>query len=393
MGSERPLQPIGTLGKVVTGKTPSTQDTSNFGGPYPFITIPDLEANVYVRDTARTLSEKGAELLRSCLLPANAVMMSCIATVGKCGVTITPSFTNQQINSVICSDSIDPRYLYYCFKQLTRQLEATGGGGSVYTNVSKSRFSELRVPVPPLAEQRAIAHILGTLDDKVEVNRRMNQTLEAMAQALFKSWFVDFEPFRDQGMQDSPVGEIPVGWGVAKLGEIADVNWGDTNVTKKSYVSQGYLAYSAKGPDGFLPYYDYDCTGVVVSAIGANSGYTWLARGKWSCIKNTIRFWATDTQISTEYLFFVTHGNSIWPLRGSAQPFISQTDARNLVVLYPANGIAKKFGTTVEPLFEKIEVNEYESRTLAATRDTLLPKLLSGEIRVKDAEGFVESKL
>ena len=296
-------------------------------------------------------------------------------------------------------------------------------GTSGRQRVPTDCFDYLTVPIPPLPEQRAIAHILGTLDDKIELNRRMNQTLEEMARALFKSWFVDFDPvcakavvrrehpdwsnaqvsraacptlkpeiaelFPDE-FENSELGEIPKGWRVSRLGDIADVNWGDTNVTKSSYVNEGYLAYSAKGPDGFLSYYDYDCVGVVVSAIGANSGFTWLARGKWSCIKNTIRFWSIVSDISTEYLYFATHGNNIWPLRGSAQPFISQTDAQNLRVLHPSNGLARKFGDTISPLFDRIDFSIHESRTLAALRDTLLPKLISGVLRVKDAERFLK---
>ena len=188
---------IGALGRVVTGKTPSTAERSNFGGPYPFITIPDLDGRVFIDNTERTLSDNGAAALRTCLLPPGAVLMSCIATVGRCGVTTQPSFTNQQINSVVPGVGLDSRFLYYVFTQLGHELESTGGGGTVYTNVSKSRFSDIEVVVPvELAEQRTIAHIMGTLDDKIELNRRMNETLETMVRALFKSWFVDFDPVR-----------------------------------------------------------------------------------------------------------------------------------------------------------------------------------------------------
>ncbi len=278
--------------------------------------------------------------------------------------------------------------------------------GAVFESLKCSDIPNFRMPIPPMLVQQAIASILGTLDDKIELNRRMNETLEAMARAIFKSWFVVFDPVRAKmegrwkpgqsipglpahlygifpnRLVPSELGPIPEGWELKALGDVADLNWGDTSVTKKSYSDTGFTGYSAKGPDGLLSYYDFDRVGVVVSAIGANSGYTWLARGKWSCIKNTIRFWATDPNISTEFLFLATHGENIWPQRGSAQPFISQTDARNLQVLYPAKGTARVFGQIVEALFTKVEANERGSSTLGAIRDTLLPKLLSGEIRV-----------
>jgi len=280
--------------------------------------------------------------------------------------------TDNAIRAVAINNN-SPHFSFYLLSTL--QLNRwRGGSGQPLLN--QSTLSIIPVQIPPPEEQRAIACILGALDDKIELNRRMNETLEQIAQAIFKKWFI--EPTKK--------GKLPEGWKVSKLGDIADVNWGDTNVTKKSYVDYGFLAFSAKGPDGFLPYYDYNRVGVVVSAIGANSGYTWLARGKWSCIKNTIRFWAIAPDISTEYLYFITHGNHIWPIRGSAQPFISQTDARNLPILHPADALAKQFGEIVAPMFEKMYFNDQQSRTLAALRDTLLPKLISGELRVPDSE-------
>jgi type I restriction enzyme S subunit len=195
---------IGDLGKVVTGKTPSTSIAENFGGNYPFITIPDLDGRREISTSVRTLSEHGAQSLKTCCLPPGAVMMSCIATIGKCGITTRPSFTNQQINSLICGADVDSKFVYYCFTQLGHALEAAGGGGSVYTNVSKSRFEEIEITVPPLAEQKAIAGVLGALDDKIELNRRMNATLEAMARALFQSWFIDFDPVRRNMDRNQP---------------------------------------------------------------------------------------------------------------------------------------------------------------------------------------------
>ncbi|MBC7350161.1 MAG: restriction endonuclease subunit S [Candidatus Aminicenantes bacterium] len=312
---------------------------------------------------------------------------------------------------------VDSRFLFYLMaSDLFIEPIVRASEGTRMPRAQWEYAATLEILIPPLHEQRAIAHILGALDDKIELNRRMCETLEEMARAIFKAWFVDFEPVRAKmegrwkrgqslpglpaelydlfpaRLVNSELGEIPEGWTYVKLGEIADVNWGDTNVTKSSYVDHGYIAFSAKGPDGFLPYFNYDCTGIVLSAIGENSGFTWLARGKWSCIKNTIRFWATDSRVSTEYLFILTHNKNIWPIRGSAQPFISQSDARNINILLPSNNLARIFGGIVEPWYARIEMNENQSHTLAALRDALLPKLISGEIRMKDAEIFLRER-
>ena len=149
-----------------------------------------------------------------------------------------------------------------------------------------------------------------------------------------------------------------------RLGDVADVRWGDTSTTKKSYVDAGFTAYSATGPDGFLPYADYDRTAVVLSAIGADCGKTWLAQGRWSCIKNTIRFWSTDLGVDTEYLYWITQDSRIWPKRGSAQPFIAQTDARNLEIDVPPLPEQRRIAHILGTLDDKIELNRRVNETL-----------------------------
>lgn len=161
-------------------------------------------------------------------------------------------------------------------------------------------------------------------------------------------------------------GEWPNTWRRRRLGEVADVNWGDTSTTKASYSEVGFPAFSASGMDGHLPYADFDRTGVVLSAIGADCGKTWLAKGKWSCIKNTIRFWATDPEVDTEFLYWLTRDPSFWPKRGSAQPFISQGDARAVEIAYPRLPEQRAIAHILGALDDKIELNRRMSETLEA---------------------------
>lgn len=146
-------------------------------------------------------------------------------------------------------------------------------------------------------------------------------------------------------------------WKRVKLGNVADVSWGDTSTTKAKYVQDGFVSYSASGPDGMLPYADFDCKGIVLSAIGANCGQTWLAKGKWNCIKNTIRFWSVDKSVDTEFLYWRTRSRDFWPKRGSAQPFISQEDARNLIVSLPPLPTQRKIAAVLGALDDKIKNN------------------------------------
>jgi restriction endonuclease S subunit len=274
------------------------------------------------------------------------------------------------------------RFLHYFFRSpiLTGAVDSIASGSVTRRRTAPlSDILDLAFQLPSIEGQIAVNTLLALLDEKIEINRQINESLTAMSVAHYQFWF-----------QQEPQKELKKGWKIKKLGDLADLNWGDTNTTKASYSNQGFPAYSAAGCDGLLPHYDFDRTGVVVSAIGAKSGTTWIALGKWSCIKNTIRFWAVDDSVSTEYLFVATYGKEKWPLRGSAQPFIAQGDARSLEILVPPDGLAKRFGEITRPIFEQIAFNNVESKTLAELRDALLPKLLSGELSVpaagKDAD-------
>jgi type I restriction enzyme S subunit len=149
-------------------------------------------------------------------------------------------------------------------------------------------------------------------------------------------------------------------------------------------VEEGYDAYSASGLDGQLDHYDYDRTGIVLSAIGARCGKTWLARGKWSCIKNTIRFWSKDGCGSTEFMFIATEGQGFWPRRGAAQPFISQGDAEHIELLIPDPVTMRLFSVFVADALEQIAILQAKTKNLRRTRDLLLPRLISGEVDVSD---------
>jgi len=155
-----------------------------------------------------------------------------------------------------------------------------------------------------------------------------------------------------------------------RLQDILDIRWGDTKTTKAAYVPTGYVAYSAAGPDGFLEKFDYDRDGVVLSAIG-NCGSTFYAMGKWSCIKNTIRIFPKTADIDLKYFYYMTKAPNFWPLRGSAQPFISQTDVRETFVRVPAVAIQKVIGQILHELEMMIEANKKISQTLEDIAQTI----------------------
>ncbi|GAB4324726.1 MAG: hypothetical protein Kow0074_17940 [Candidatus Zixiibacteriota bacterium] len=412
MGSEWEFVEIGDVASVRSGYAFKSKDWAESG--IPVVKIANVKDGCLDMSKCSYVSEGIASAASEFNLKDGDILIAMTGYIGDVALvrkSDVPCVLNQRVGRFTITNptKLHALYLFYLLRSRDTRKTIEGlGYGSAQPNISPKLIHGVSIQLPPLKEQHAITCILGALDDKIELNRRMNETLEAMARAIFKSWFVDFDPVRAKAagqqppglaphiadlfpdaFEESELGEIPKGWKIGELGDVADVNWGDTNVTKNSYVEDGFIAYSAKGPDGFLPYHDYDRTGVVLSAIGANSGYTWLALGKWSCIKNTIRFWSTDETLSTEYLFHATHGNHHWPLRGSAQPFISQGDARKVRVLKPTRDLGKLFGEVVRPFHEKVYRSSIENNILATLRDTLLPRLISGELRVPDAERIV----
>lgn len=150
----------------------------------------------------------------------------------------------------------------------------------------------------------------------------------------------------------------------AALKDVCEVSWGDTNVTKASYVGAGYPAFSASGCDGFLPHFDHDGPGIVLSAIGAQCGKTWFTTGKWSCIKNTIYIKATAREADIRFVFYALSDPEVWPKRGAAQPFISQTDARNVEIPLPPLPIQRRIAGILSAYDELIENSQRRIKIL-----------------------------
>ena len=156
-----------------------------------------------------------------------------------------------------------------------------------------------------------------------------------------------------------------------QLQDVLDIQWGDTNTTKASYVPEGYLAFSASGPDGFLEKFDYDREGIVLSAIGANCGSTFFASGKWSCIKNTIRIFPKSESVDLRYFYYMTKSPDFWPIRGSAQPFISQTDIREMYAEFPEIELQRNVADLLSRIDRLIKVNQKLGSVLEEVAETI----------------------
>ena len=202
---------IADLGKIVTGKTPSTKNKENFGGNIPFITPVDMSYNRNIFSTERYVSSKGAESVKGCILPPKTVCVSCIGSdMGKSVITTRTSVTNQQINSIIVNEEHNYMYVYYLMRTLENTIKSLGKNGTAVPILSKSKFSNIDIQVHDLESQCRIAKILSTYDDLIENNQKQIKLLEEAAQRLYKEWFVDL---RFPGYENTPIIDgVPQGW-------------------------------------------------------------------------------------------------------------------------------------------------------------------------------------
>ena len=321
----------------------------------------------------------------------------------------------------------DARFLFYLLGTLKLNNWRAGSGQPL---LNQDILSRIPASAPEPAEQRAIAHILGALDDKIALNRRMNETLEAMARALFKSWFVDFDPVRakaegrDTGMpqpladlfpnsfEDSELGEIPQGWQVKAIGDLADVVGGTTPSTKEpAYWDGGRHAWATpKDLSGLSTFVLLDTErritdaglsqvgsgllprGTVLLSSRAPIGYLAIAEIPVAINQGFI---AMTPKNGTSNLFMllwarVAHEQIVSRANGSTFLEISKANFRPIPVVAPPSDVMQQFDRLVRPIYERIVESVRESRTLAALRDTLLPKLISGELRVQNVEESLE---
>ena len=325
-----------------------------------------------------------------------------------------PFFVIDTAYYVVSKSKHDMRWLFYAIKHY--KLGEIDDGSPI-PSTTRAAVYPCELAVPPLAEQRAIAHILGTLDDKIELNRRMNETLEASARALFKSWFVDFDPVRakmegrhtglpqdiaDQfpdRLVNSEMGKIPEWWEVASLGTVIEIHDRKRIPLNKHQRAQRQGPYPYYGAAGIMDYVnDFLFDGVYVlsgedgSVVDAHGHpvvqYVW---GKF-WVNNHAHVLKGRKDISEEHLYLLLQRANITAfVTGAVQPKLNQRNLKAIPLVLPTGPACRVFSGLVAPLFARVRHNADESERLVTLRDALLPKLISGETRVGDAERVVES--
>lgn len=392
-------------------KTPPAQETG-----LPYIAIPQMKEGHLDFESARRISETDfIEWTKKALPEANDVILS-----RRCNPGTTAAVTNGDKfalgqNLVLLRANgtrVFPPFLRWLVRgqdwwnEIGRFLNV----GAVFDSLRCADVPKFELPIPPLHEQRAIASVLGSLDDKIELNRRMNRTLEQMAAAIFKAWFVDFEPVRAKasgatsfpGMPqpvfdvlpatfaDSELGPIPEGWKASRLGyalEIHDSKRVPLSRKQREERQGTYPYYGATGIFDYVDDYLFDGTFVLIGEDGSViqedgtpfSQYVW---GKlW--VNNHAHVLTGKGYWTAELIYLLLRDLYIAPfVTGAVQAKLNQGNMKSIPVVIPSGDALEACQEQIGPLFDLIRSTTNEIQALAGTRDALLPKLLSGEVRV-----------
>ncbi|MBF6593448.1 MAG: restriction endonuclease subunit S [Thermaceae bacterium] len=412
------------LGEVNRGKSKHRPRYADhlYGGPYPFIQTGDIKAsNGRITSYTQTYSEAG--LAQSQLWPAGTMCITIAANIAETGILEFPAcFPDSVVGFIADKNKADIYFIEYVFRFLRQRLQREASG-SVQDNINLATLDRLRFPIPPLETQRAIAHILGTLDDKIELNRRTNQTLEAIAKALFKSWFVDFDPVRaklegrqPEGMDAETAalfpdgfGEdgLPRGWVNSSHLDMVEAFGGGTPKTTNSEYWNGTIPWfsvvdapaetdvwvldtekkiTQKGLEEsatrLLP-----VGTTIISARGTVGRLALVGVGM--AMNQSCYGLYPKPPFGPFFAYFVAR-NLVETLQqqahGSVFDTITRATLQSASVVIPNPQVVARFEQIVKPLMDGIRSCLEESRTLAALRDSLLPKLLSGELNVGKTE-------
>ena len=450
MASDWEEVPFNDLGEVGRGKSKHRPRYAEhlYGGKYPFIQTGDIRSsNGRITEHTQTYSEEG--LAQSKLWPKGTMCITIAANIAETAILTYPAcFPDSVVGFIANEDKCDVRFAEYSFRLLKRRLQSEAVG-SVQDNINLATLSRLSIKIPPLPEQKTIAHILGTLDDKIELNRQMNDTLEAMAQTLFKSWFVDFDPVIDNALAAGNVipdefieraeqrkgiekkensdiqslfpdefefteemGWIPKGWAVSSVGtEFNTVGGGTPSTKNPDFWENGDISWTTpKDLSGnqskILLHTDRKITELGLKKISsgllpidtllmssrAPVGYLALAKVPVAINQGYIALKCEKT-LTPE--FAIQWADSVMDeikqrAGGTTFAEISKTNFRGIPILVPSKNTIDAYSRDVKDLYNQITSRIENIDTLAKLRDTLLPKLMSGELRITDAEALVE---
>ena len=358
---------------------------------HPYIRVRDLgkSKTIELNSSYEYVDEITQKQIQRYITQKGDILISIVGTIGLIAIvgdSLNGANLTENCVKLVKLDNIDSEYLYYYLKSpFGQQNISRGTVGAVQAKLPIKNIQEFSINCPKLvSDQRRIASILSSLDRKIELNNKINADLEEMAQAIFKNWFVDFEPFKGGKFVDSELGMIPEGWKVGTLGELCNFKRGKNLLTKNA-IDEGVPVVAG----GLEPscYHNVANTGapvITVSGSGANAGFMRMYH---------VPVWASDCSfidISCENFYFVycflkvnskllKHAQT-----GAVQPHVKPSDIHDFELVIPDRESIYEFQDKVKPFFDKIAAIQKENSRLSLLRDTLLPRLMSGEIEVPE---------
>ena len=391
--------------RVCSGGTPKSTNLSYYGGEIPWLNTKEIDFN-RIYSTEKTITDSGLNNSSAKWIVPNTVTVAMYgATAGKSCIVKVPMTTNQACCNLTINDEVaDYEFVYYSLKNDYTTLASLANGGA-QQNLNAQIIKDYVLKMPSLADQRRITSILSSLDRKIELNNKINADLEEMAQAIFKNWFVDFEPFKDGKFVDSELGMIPEGWKVGRLDEIADVVGGSTpSKAKPEYYTQKGIAwltpkdlsnhpavYTSRGViDITEEGYNSTSTklmpkGTILFTSRAPIGYISIAQND-ICTNQGFKS-LVPKKAGTCFLYcFLKYVTPEIENKSTGSTFKEASGSlmKSLQVIMPEQKVFEDFETIVSPLFARIESLEKENSRLSLLRDTLLPRLMSGELEVPE---------
>lgn len=404
---------LGEVADVIGGGTPKTDVSEYWNGDIPWLSVVDFnDDNRWVAQTEKHITEKGLKNSATKLLNSGDLIISARGTVGAFAQLKIPMTFNQSCYGLTAKESSNNDFIYYLLMQNNKQFKKNVHG-AVFDTITRETFNQIEIFLPTLPEQRAIAAVLSSLDDKIGLLREQNKTLEATAQAIFKEWFVNFNfpselkvkseklkgetiGYKDAGgkMIDSELGPIPEGWRVGRLGEVIELQdsiriplASDVRAKRKGF----YPYYGATSIMDYIDDYLFDGTYLLLAEDGSvmdNAGrpvlqYVW---GKF-WVSNHAHVIKGVNGFSTEILHVLLKESNISGIvNGAVQLKVNQANLLAFAIVIPSNEVLATFDRVLQPIFRKIKNISTQIQNLSKLRDTLLPKLMKGEVRVQRFE-------
>jgi type I restriction enzyme S subunit len=372
--------------KITSGGTPKSTNSSYYGGNIPWLRTQEVNF-IDIERTEMHITKEGYDNSSAKWIPTNSVIVAMYgATAGKCAISRIPLTTNQACCNLIIDDNkADYRYVYYRLKQNYENLLRLANGGA-QQNLSARIISDYEIEIPSLVEQRSIADTLSVLDDKIAVNKKINHHLEQMAQAIFKAWFVDNTADNwDNVSLGTITHEIRTKVKERKLQVLSAVRTGNLVLSEDYFTKQVYSKdigkYIVVEPNDFA----YNPARINIGSIGIN-GFDFAG-----CVSPVYVVFRAEPEYHNFLSFFLRSPNFQEEVRvrasGSVRQSLNYGDFALIQVTYPPIDIVREFNYQYEGILETIQQIDIENAFLAETRDSLLPRLMSGELSVAGLVG------